>query len=75
MCTGSVTDYNEEFFTDALKIPGANELDLVDDYIEGLPPVIRYETDQAEPITLEETIEKALDNELWLQDVNSRKGH
>uniref|UniRef100_A0A0G4H9Z5 Retrotransposon gag domain-containing protein n=1 Tax=Chromera velia CCMP2878 TaxID=1169474 RepID=A0A0G4H9Z5_9ALVE len=52
MCTGSVTDYNEEFSTVALKIPGANELDLVDviDYIEGLPPVIRYETDLPPPV-------------------------
>uniref|UniRef100_A0A0G4GN79 Retrotransposon gag domain-containing protein n=1 Tax=Chromera velia CCMP2878 TaxID=1169474 RepID=A0A0G4GN79_9ALVE len=75
MCTGSITDYNEEFSTLALKIPGANELDLVDDYIKGLPPVVRYETERAEPITLEEAMEKALDNELWLQDVNSRKGH
>uniref|UniRef100_A0A0G4HNI7 Retrotransposon gag domain-containing protein n=1 Tax=Chromera velia CCMP2878 TaxID=1169474 RepID=A0A0G4HNI7_9ALVE len=64
MCKKSVTDYNEDFSALALKIPGANELDLVDDYIEGLPPVIRYETDRAEPITLEETMEKALDNEL-----------
>uniref|UniRef100_A0A0G4HB46 Retrotransposon gag domain-containing protein n=1 Tax=Chromera velia CCMP2878 TaxID=1169474 RepID=A0A0G4HB46_9ALVE len=34
----------------------------------------RYETDRAESITLKEAIEKALDNELWLQDVSSRKG-
>uniref|UniRef100_A0A0G4I1S2 Retrotransposon gag domain-containing protein n=1 Tax=Chromera velia CCMP2878 TaxID=1169474 RepID=A0A0G4I1S2_9ALVE len=74
MCKRSVTDYNEDFSTLALKIPGANELDLVDDCIEGLPPVIRYETDRVEPITLEEAMEKALDNELWLQDVSSRKG-
>uniref|UniRef100_A0A0G4HIP7 Retrotransposon gag domain-containing protein n=1 Tax=Chromera velia CCMP2878 TaxID=1169474 RepID=A0A0G4HIP7_9ALVE len=76
MCTGSVSNYNEEFSTLALKIPGANELDLVDDYIEGLPPIwlmiiSGYETDRAEPITLEEAMEKALDNELWLQDVPS----
>uniref|UniRef100_A0A0G4G2Z4 Retrotransposon gag domain-containing protein n=1 Tax=Chromera velia CCMP2878 TaxID=1169474 RepID=A0A0G4G2Z4_9ALVE len=73
MCKGSITDYNEDFYTFALKIPGANELDLVDDYIEGLPPVIKYETDRAELIPLEEAMEKALDNELWLQDVSSRK--
>uniref|UniRef100_A0A0G4GL35 Retrotransposon gag domain-containing protein n=1 Tax=Chromera velia CCMP2878 TaxID=1169474 RepID=A0A0G4GL35_9ALVE len=73
--TGSVTNYNEEFLILALKIPGANELDFVDDYIKGLPPVIRYKTDRAEPIILEEAMEKVLDNELWLQDVNSRKGH
>uniref|UniRef100_A0A0G4G4Q4 Retrotransposon gag domain-containing protein n=1 Tax=Chromera velia CCMP2878 TaxID=1169474 RepID=A0A0G4G4Q4_9ALVE len=42
---GSVTDYNEDFSTLALKIPGANELDLVYNYIEGLPPIIRYEMD------------------------------
>uniref|UniRef100_A0A0G4GXE5 Uncharacterized protein n=1 Tax=Chromera velia CCMP2878 TaxID=1169474 RepID=A0A0G4GXE5_9ALVE len=41
MCKGFVTNYNEDFSTLALKILGANELDLVDDYIEGLPPVIR----------------------------------
>uniref|UniRef100_A0A0G4HYG7 Retrotransposon gag domain-containing protein n=1 Tax=Chromera velia CCMP2878 TaxID=1169474 RepID=A0A0G4HYG7_9ALVE len=67
MCKGldnSITDYNEDFFTLALKIPGANKLDSVDDYIEGLPPVIKYETDRAEPITFEEAMEKALDNEL-----------
>uniref|UniRef100_A0A0G4FCZ0 Retrotransposon gag domain-containing protein n=1 Tax=Chromera velia CCMP2878 TaxID=1169474 RepID=A0A0G4FCZ0_9ALVE len=64
MCKRSVTDYNEDFSTLALKVPGANKLDLVDDYIKGLPPVIRYETDRAEPITLEEAMEKALDNEL-----------
>uniref|UniRef100_A0A0G4IA99 Retrotransposon gag domain-containing protein n=1 Tax=Chromera velia CCMP2878 TaxID=1169474 RepID=A0A0G4IA99_9ALVE len=74
MCKESVTDYNEDFSTLVLKIPGANELDLVDDYIEGLPPIIRYETDRAEPITLEQAMEKALDNELWLQDVSSCKG-
>uniref|UniRef100_A0A0G4HT00 Uncharacterized protein n=1 Tax=Chromera velia CCMP2878 TaxID=1169474 RepID=A0A0G4HT00_9ALVE len=37
----------------------------------GMP---QYETDRVEPIILEEAMEKALDNELWLQDVSSRKG-
>eukprot|EP00820_Chromera_velia_P000430 Cvel_14469.t1-p1 / transcript=Cvel_14469.t1 / gene=Cvel_14469 / organism=Chromera_velia_CCMP2878 / gene_product=hypothetical protein / transcript_product=hypothetical protein / location=Cvel_scaffold1031:1003-5625(-) / protein_length=414 / sequence_SO=supercontig / SO=protein_coding / is_pseudo=false len=67
-----VDDYNKEFSLLALKITNANEEDLVEDYIEGLPPGIMYETDRIELATLDEAMEKALDSEIWLKQASSR---
>uniref|UniRef100_A0A0G4G2W4 Retrotransposon gag domain-containing protein n=1 Tax=Chromera velia CCMP2878 TaxID=1169474 RepID=A0A0G4G2W4_9ALVE len=71
-CTGMVDDYNKEFSLLALKITNASEEDLVEDYIEGLPPGIMYETDRMEPATLDKAMEKALDSEIWLKQASSR---
>uniref|UniRef100_A0A0G4I7P7 Retrotransposon gag domain-containing protein n=1 Tax=Chromera velia CCMP2878 TaxID=1169474 RepID=A0A0G4I7P7_9ALVE len=70
-CTGTVDDYNKEFSLLALKITNASEEDLVEDYIEGLPPGIMYETDRMEPATLDAAMEKALDSEIWLKQASS----
>uniref|UniRef100_A0A0G4ID90 Retrotransposon gag domain-containing protein n=1 Tax=Chromera velia CCMP2878 TaxID=1169474 RepID=A0A0G4ID90_9ALVE len=72
--TGTVDDYNKEFSLLALKITNTSEEDLVEDYIEGLPPGIMYETDRIEPVTLDEAMEKALDSEIWLKQASSRSG-
>uniref|UniRef100_A0A0G4HLU6 Retrotransposon gag domain-containing protein n=1 Tax=Chromera velia CCMP2878 TaxID=1169474 RepID=A0A0G4HLU6_9ALVE len=71
-CTGTVDDYNKEFSLLALKITNASEEDLVEDYIEGLPSGIMYETDRMEPATLDEAMEKALDSKIWLKQASSR---
>uniref|UniRef100_A0A0G4H611 Retrotransposon gag domain-containing protein n=1 Tax=Chromera velia CCMP2878 TaxID=1169474 RepID=A0A0G4H611_9ALVE len=71
-CTGMVDDYNKEFSLLALKITNTSEEDLVEDYIEGLPPRIMYETDRIEPAILDEAMEKALDSEIWLKQASSR---
>uniref|UniRef100_A0A0G4G4Q3 Retrotransposon gag domain-containing protein n=1 Tax=Chromera velia CCMP2878 TaxID=1169474 RepID=A0A0G4G4Q3_9ALVE len=63
-CTGTVDDYNKEFPFLTLKITNTSEEDLVEDYIEGLPPGIMYETDRMEPAILDEAMEKALDSEI-----------
>uniref|UniRef100_A0A0G4F2D5 Retrotransposon gag domain-containing protein n=1 Tax=Chromera velia CCMP2878 TaxID=1169474 RepID=A0A0G4F2D5_9ALVE len=69
-CTGTVDDYNKEFSLLALKITNVSGENLVEDYIEGLPPGIMYETDKMEPATLDEAMEKALDSEIWLKQAS-----
>uniref|UniRef100_A0A0G4I5K5 Retrotransposon gag domain-containing protein n=1 Tax=Chromera velia CCMP2878 TaxID=1169474 RepID=A0A0G4I5K5_9ALVE len=71
-CTGTDDDYNKEFSLLVLKITNASEEDLIEDYIEGLPPGIMYETDRMEPATLDEAMEKALESEIWLKQASSR---
>uniref|UniRef100_A0A0G4F5E6 Uncharacterized protein n=1 Tax=Chromera velia CCMP2878 TaxID=1169474 RepID=A0A0G4F5E6_9ALVE len=70
--TGTVDDCNKEFSLLALKITNTSEDDLVEDYIEGLPAGIMYETDRIEPATLDEAMEKVLDSEIWLKQASSR---
>uniref|UniRef100_A0A0G4FAF9 Retrotransposon gag domain-containing protein n=1 Tax=Chromera velia CCMP2878 TaxID=1169474 RepID=A0A0G4FAF9_9ALVE len=48
-CTGMVFRYNDEFAQLAWKVTGASEVDLIQDYIDGLPPGVKFETDRTEP--------------------------
>uniref|UniRef100_A0A0G4HHW5 Retrotransposon gag domain-containing protein n=2 Tax=Chromera velia CCMP2878 TaxID=1169474 RepID=A0A0G4HHW5_9ALVE len=75
-CTGTVSDYNNKFNVEALKLKkaGTSEWDLLDSYIEGLPPAVMFQTNRQEPQTLQEAMEKALDNEAWLQQASARGG-
>uniref|UniRef100_A0A0G4GTN3 Retrotransposon gag domain-containing protein n=1 Tax=Chromera velia CCMP2878 TaxID=1169474 RepID=A0A0G4GTN3_9ALVE len=72
-CTRTVSDYNNKFDIEALKLKkvGKSEWDLLDSYIEGLPPAVMFQTNRQEPQTLQEAIEKALDNEAWLQQASA----
>uniref|UniRef100_A0A0G4IEV0 Retrotransposon gag domain-containing protein n=1 Tax=Chromera velia CCMP2878 TaxID=1169474 RepID=A0A0G4IEV0_9ALVE len=75
-CTRTVSDYNNKFDVEALKLKkaGTSEWDLLDSYIEGLPPAVMFQTDRQELQTLQEAMEKALDNEAWLQQALTRGG-
>uniref|UniRef100_A0A0G4I8U7 Retrotransposon gag domain-containing protein n=1 Tax=Chromera velia CCMP2878 TaxID=1169474 RepID=A0A0G4I8U7_9ALVE len=75
-CTGTVSDYNNKFDVEALKLKkaGTSEWDLLDSYIEGLPPAVMFQTDRQEPQTLQKAMEKALDNEAWLQQASAWGG-
>uniref|UniRef100_A0A0G4H3T1 Retrotransposon gag domain-containing protein n=1 Tax=Chromera velia CCMP2878 TaxID=1169474 RepID=A0A0G4H3T1_9ALVE len=75
-CTETVSDYNNKVDVEALKLKkaGTSEWDLLDSYIEGLPPAVMFQTDRQEPQTLQEAMEKALDNEAWLQQASARGG-
>uniref|UniRef100_A0A0G4I926 Retrotransposon gag domain-containing protein n=1 Tax=Chromera velia CCMP2878 TaxID=1169474 RepID=A0A0G4I926_9ALVE len=53
-CTRTISDYNNKFDVEALKLKkaGRSEWDLLDSYIEGLPPAVMFQTDRQEPQTL-----------------------
>uniref|UniRef100_A0A0G4HML0 Retrotransposon gag domain-containing protein n=1 Tax=Chromera velia CCMP2878 TaxID=1169474 RepID=A0A0G4HML0_9ALVE len=67
-CIRTVSDYNNKFNVEALKLKkaGTSQWDLLDSYIEGLPPAVMFQPDRQELQTLQEAIEKALNNEAWL---------
>uniref|UniRef100_A0A0G4HJ04 Uncharacterized protein n=1 Tax=Chromera velia CCMP2878 TaxID=1169474 RepID=A0A0G4HJ04_9ALVE len=69
-----VSCYNDEFAQLAREVTGASEVDLIQDYIDGLPPGVKFETDHTELQTLDDAMAKALDMELWLSMDSSRRG-
>uniref|UniRef100_A0A0G4GQY4 Uncharacterized protein n=1 Tax=Chromera velia CCMP2878 TaxID=1169474 RepID=A0A0G4GQY4_9ALVE len=75
-CTRTVSDYNNKFDVEALKLKkaGTSEWDLLNSYIEGLLPAVMFQTNRQEPQTLQEAMEKALDNEALLQQASARGG-
>uniref|UniRef100_A0A0G4FT53 Uncharacterized protein n=1 Tax=Chromera velia CCMP2878 TaxID=1169474 RepID=A0A0G4FT53_9ALVE len=58
----------------ARKVTGASEVDLIQNYIDGLPPEVKFKTDRTEPQTLDDAMARALDMELWLSTDSSCRG-